>query len=184
MTQHNDGEGHQITQNGDVIVCHGISHCPLAHQEPESKRQAEFADATGIWCPKEARDVFEHLMAAHSFTAKELGRAWESTVKWDRRSRELRVSTPWADLIAGYSLFGFSLTFFVLQALSVLFGPPVPSKHDLLATALLGGIYFGACWLIARFIMTPRRVALRMRDVLPAMKRSDLHEIDEGGRHE
>lgn len=166
MGQRIDGENHQITQNGDIINCHGGTTCPF-RDAPESQRQAEFAKATGIWCPRGARELFERLMSNHGFTAPGLQSSWVgNNLVWDEDSRALRTKTYWIEVFFGYSLVGIFSLFFFLVALSVVLAEAGGGWRGVATFASAMAAYAWAVWYSVRYILMPHRVAKRVRAVL------------------
>lgn len=71
-------------------------HTTLVQQEArEWQLQAEFAERTGIWCPKPAREWLEHLLVHHGFTVKQLARSWRNnSIGWSARSNTYCINAP------------------------------------------------------------------------------------------
>lgn len=63
--------------------------------KPEFQLQKEFAEQTGIWCGKPAREWLECLMDKHGFTGRELGTSWRGgSIGWMDAENRPRISTP------------------------------------------------------------------------------------------
>lgn len=139
-----------------------------AAQPPrEWQVQATFAEATGIHCPAQAREVLEDLIANHGFTARELKQAWGTSLKWDRATSALRVSTPLATLIFSWAFFAVASLLFLSVAL------PAAFSHDLPAAARYVtsiAFYIGSSWAVGRWLMEPRRIGLRVRAAIASAR--------------
>jgi len=150
---------------GKIVNCHGAGVCPL-YDVPESARQAEFAKATGIWCPSRARELFERVMQDHDFTVPSLKAAWQAnSLIWDSDRGQLVVQAHWFEAVAGIAFVLLMLGYYILQGAQILFSEVNPWRG-------LGGfvaatlIYGGMAWIAVRFVITPNRVALRIGRVL------------------
>ncbi len=155
--------GHNISNHN-----HSHSHTTvvrLPERRRESRLQAEFAQCTGIWCPAPAREWLESLMERHNFTVRELAVAWGAkTIGWDQDNDVQQVNTPALDALFAFSVVVITGLWFVVLAIKVFIG----NSHDTLVLATLGGFatgYLATCWLATRFILWPRRVAMRIRRV-------------------
>lgn len=157
----------QVTKDGDIIVCQGGGSCPFASgDEPESKLQADFAERTGIWCPREAREVFEVLMKQHGFVAKELHAAWQAdSIVWNRTTRRVEVRAPWFEVAFGYAMVVVMGFYLLVQAAAVLTAAR-GAAAAVTAILVTGAIYLGGAWLAVRFVLRPYHVAKRVQRAL------------------
>lgn len=167
MTQRIVGKNHQITHKGNIINCHGGEICPY-RGAPESQRQVDFARATGVWCPAEARELLEELMRDHGFTVRELAMAWKAdSLGWDTRAAGVVVRVPIIEAIFGWSM-GLLMITYYLMMIWPLWLMEHRDAQAMLAFGLASAILLGCTWLLGRFVLHPRRVALRVRRVLTA----------------
>lgn len=165
MTQKIDGEGHQITRNGDIINCHGGTTCPF-RDAPESQRQGEFARITGVWCAPQARELLETLMSDHGFTVRELAAAWRAdSIAWSADKAELVVRAPWVELVLGWGGVALMLLYYLLTGVPYIF-VDASNWRAVLAFFVASILYLGGAWAIGRFVFWPRRIALRVRRIL------------------
>lgn len=166
MTQRIDGKEHQITHKGNIINCHGGPDCPL-NVVPESRLQSEFAQRVGIWCRREAREFLELLMKDHGFIGKDLALAWKAdSLAWGDDGPV--ICTPLTE-----ALFGWSMGLLMVTCYLLLVWPLWVMEHRdaqaMLTFILMSAIFLGCSWLLGRFVMRPRRVALRVRRALAAL---------------
>lgn len=167
MNQRFDGPVDQVAA-GNIInhfqqPCPGPQSCP--YKQDESSRQAEFFSNTGIWCPREARNALEWLMKEHGFTAKELAISWSaSSLKWQRESGQIRTNTPLVEALVAWSFVLGMLCFFLALALPSVFSENKTAAFPGFAVGTI--MYIGSAWLAARFVLIPRRVALRAKPYL------------------
>lgn len=164
-----EGEGNRTAgevyiEDRSVQTVHHHYYAEAAGRVPESQLQAEFHAHTGLWCPRCAREVLETLMLEHGFTAKDLAAAWKNdSVYWDARAHRLVVRTPLIEAVFGWGLVATCLGYF-LSLVAPAMNAPNPVFGASLA--LGGAIYLSACWMAFRFVLWPRRVALRVRRVM------------------
>lgn len=154
--------GRDINNNSRLTVLQ-FSQSPY---KPESQLQAEFAQRTGIWCPKPAREWLEHLMEEHRFTAKELIVAWKAgSLGWNAERDVKKIVTPWIEAVFGYGVAGAMSILFLAWVFPFIFGQGY--KPETAWAAVLGGgtVFLGVCWMSNRFMLWPRRIALRVRRV-------------------
>lgn len=157
----------QITKEGDVNVinCHGAGVCPL-YEPSESQLQAEFAERTGVWCPRQAREVFERLMECHNFTAPEIARVWGDTVTWDKISNELRIRISILDLFTAFGLFIALLLFYFIWTVPTVIANRHPSASDWGMWFVTSMMYMAGMYFVRRYYIVPRRVAIRINKAL------------------
>lgn len=170
-------------QNHEAVTTHQINqhiHAPInghvagrdviiktLESKPESQLQAEFAERTGIWCPKSAREWLESLLAEHGFTVRELRLAWgNSSIGWHATKNEERITTHWFEAFFAWTMAGVLTLYVLVYALNALTADW--SAADLRWKMSLGAlvlivVYMGTCWMLSRFILLPRRVAIRVR---------------------
>lgn len=167
MTVENNGRADQIAGR-DIINCHGGVDCPWRGEDaPESRRQAEFANTTGIWCSADARQQLERLMSHHDFTAPRLRTAWRSgSLVWDTDRRQLTVMIHWTDLAFGYAAAALMLTYYVLEGGQIVFAESQGGWRGVVAFLTATLLYGGLTWLALRFVILPHRVAARVQRVL------------------
>ena len=158
----------QVTQNGHIINCHAGEECLLRKgQEPESIRQAEFAETTGIWCPKEAREQLERLMDEDGFTVRELYSAWRAdNLNWNREQGSLVVRVYWFEALFGYGSFGLMLLYYILQVGQIMLTGSEMGWRGFLAFLAASIIYLGLAYTVGRFMLWPRRVAIRVNQAI------------------
>ncbi len=156
---------HFNEQVGQVIQADTVNqvlHVP--EKKPESQLQSEFAQRTGIWCPRHAREIFEWLMEHHGFTAKELRIAWKAnSVLNDAERQSVKIITPALESVFAWFMAAFVSLYFLFFAFPLAMNG---SRHDWrVAVTLAGGVvvYFGLMWVIAHNFLIPRRIAVRVR---------------------
>ena len=165
MIQEIQGNDGQVTQAGHIINCHGGATCPY-RDTPESQRQAEFARSTGVWCEPRARKQLERLMSDHGFTARELAAAWrQSSIVWNADDARIAVRTYLFEAVFAWGLITMMLVYYLLTAVPVLFSD-TRNWQSAFAFLMATALYLGAAWLAGRFVLWPRRVALRVRRAL------------------
>ncbi len=131
----------------------------------EEQLQHEFALRTKIDCGKEARLWLQQLMEHHGFGARELAVSWKANaIYWDKKHGRPRVSTSWLEAAFVYFVAGALGLWCLSLAVAFIWAGPdhLPARMAVYALCLA---YLGICWLMARFILWPRRVALRVRAV-------------------
>lgn len=138
-----------------------------AAEKRESQLQAEFAERTGIWCPKSAREWLEKLLEEHGFTVRELKVAWgNSSIGWHAAKNEKRITTHWVEPLFAWTMGGV-MTLYVLiyglKAVQADWSAPNVRLTMWGGAALIAAVYLGTCWMLSRFILWPRRVAIRVR---------------------
>lgn len=157
-------------QLADAIHNHGPVYAALPAHTPESKLQADFYAHVGIWCPRMAREQLECLMSHHAFTARELRVAWAAnSLRWDNDGKRLQAVAPQVELWFGWLMIGLMLIYFVTTALPYLFTHPAPAGA--LAFAAGAVMYMGSAGLAVRYVLWPRRVAVRIGRVLDGQRR-------------
>lgn len=162
MTQHQNfhGDVGQVLQAQSVSQIHAVVQLPPPSEE---QLQHDFAQRTGIDCNKHARAWLQQLMEHHGFTARELASSWKAnSIGWDKERNAPRVCTPWLEAAFAYLVAGvLGLWCLSMAVLSIWAGPDhLPTRMAVYALCL---VYLGICWLVARFTLWPRRVALRVR---------------------
>ena len=152
-------ENHRTT----VLQIHG--------EKPESQLQSEFAQRTGIWCPRLVRETFEWLMENHGFTARELCMAWRAnSLSTDANRQQIKIITPWFEAVFGWTMLALVALFFLLLAVPLIFNN---DHHNWAVPATLigtGCVYLGMMWIVSRSSLIPRRIAIRVRKKLEAAK--------------
>jgi hypothetical protein len=136
----------------------------LGPPKPESQLQVEFAQLTGIWCPKPAREWLESLMEHHRFTARELVVSWKAgSIGWNADKDTKRVITPWIEAVFAYGIAGLVGIYFLAVAWHTIWGNGADQKWGMAVVYGTGAMYLGMCWMANRFMLWPRRVALRIK---------------------
>ncbi|NMG29336.1 hypothetical protein [Aromatoleum evansii] len=151
-----------------------IIHGPIepVSQAPESQLQAEFYRHTGIWCPREARELFEDLMKNNAFTARELAVSWRAnSLRWEDEAKKVSIVVPMLEAVSGWAMVGVMLIYFLTQAVPLIFAKGGLENMTAFAAGVV--MYLGSAWMVARFILWPRRVAMRVRRALA--RRSTYH---------
>lgn len=145
---------------------HNTTVLQFPQLKPESQLQAEFAQRTGIWCPKPAREWLEHLMENHQFTARELVVSWKAgSIGWNAEKDTKRTITPWIEAAIAYGMVGFIGLYFLAVAGHVIWGSGADNKWGMAVVYGIGAMYVGMCWMANRFMLWPRRVAQRVRRI-------------------
>lgn len=156
---------HGINVNGSASFNQVIETAEPSSARPESQLQAEFYRNAGIWCPRGARDMFEDLMTHHAFTARELTIAWRaSSLRWGIDSGRLEIVTPMIEAIFGWSVFVVMLISFLFVALPYALSGSWTTGLETFLT--VGAMYVGSAWMANRFLLWPRRIAMRVRKAL------------------
>ena len=155
----------QVSGDGNRTAGCDYVSVTLGDPKPESQLQAEFAERTGIWCPKPVREFFEHLMYEHGFVAKDLALAWsQQSIKWDSEAGRVKISAPLIEAVFGWGVAAAMLAYFLALVVPVVFKS---TSLEALAVFVVGTMmYGGGLWMAGRFILWPRRTALRVRKVL------------------
>lgn len=145
---------------------HNTTVLQISQLKPESQLQAEFAQRTGIWCPKPAREWLEHLMEHHRFTARELVVSWKAgSIGWSADKDIRRIITPWIEAVFAYGMVGILGVYFLAVAGHYIWGGGADYKWAMAVAYGIGAMYVGMCWMANRFILWPRRVALRIQRI-------------------
>lgn len=157
------------TVEGGVARRDIVNHTTVVHmpeRRPESQLQTEFAQRTGIWCPKPAREWLEHLMEDHHFTVRELARAWKAgSIGWNADKDAKRIVTPWIEAAFAYGMAGIMSIYFFVLAAELVFGASSEKKWAMALFYGIGLVYVGMCWMLNRFMLWPRRVAMRIKRI-------------------
>lgn len=141
-------------------------HAPFPDPKPESQLQAEFAQRTGIWCPKPAREWLESLMAEHRFVARDLAVAWKAgSIGWNPNTDAKRIVTPRLEGVFAYGVVIFMALYCIAATLKIIWGPQAENGWAGAAIAGVLAVYFGVLGTVWRFMVRPRRVAIRVRRV-------------------
>ncbi|MFZ5513898.1 MAG: hypothetical protein ACOZAH_05085 [Pseudomonadota bacterium] len=150
-----------INNHAPVLTIH------MGEQTPESRRQAAFAEDTGIHCNRPTRETFEWLMEHHGFTRGEIANAWRAdTLLWSDNEQRVKIKTNWLVYsVMGWGMFLLSLAMILTATFSLVLG-----RYPNPETAL---VYFGATlvfsfslWVSARSFIHPYRTAQRVKRVL------------------
>ena len=148
----------QVVQAGNL---HQYASAVVA---PESQLQAEFAQRTGIWCPKPARNWLEQLMEQHHFTAHELGICWKGgSIGWNAEENTQRISTSWTAAVLAYGLVAVLTIYYAAIGIALIATDKTGNPWAMAALLGFGMVYLGVCWMASRFILLPRRIALRVK---------------------
>lgn len=168
MNNSNHGDGNAPWQSQLQVQITQVSIAP--EQKLEYQLQEKFAGSTGIWCGKPAREWLERLMDCHGFTGRELGTAWRGgSIGWMGEENQPRISTPLLEATltrfligwAGLYCFGMAVAF-LLHAL----GGGDNNKLAMLGVAGAVGLFLAVFWMGQRYVLLPRRVALRVRSLV------------------
>lgn len=149
---------------GQVVQAESLhQYASTVAATPESQLQVEFAQRTGIWCPKPARMWLEDLMEHHHFTARELAVCWKAgPIGWNANQNVPRISTSLAGSVFAYTVVGLMTVFLLSVGYLLLAGDSNPSLGARVAIHIFGVIYLGLCWMASRFILWPRSIAIRV----------------------
>ena len=138
-------------------------------EKPESQLQSEFAQRTGIWCPRLVRETFEWLMENHGFTARELCMAWKAnSISTDADRQQIKIVTPRLEAVFGWTMLALVTLFFLLMVIPLILNN---DRHNWAVPATLigtGAVYLGIAWTVSRSSLIPRRIAIRVRKKLEA----------------
>ena len=164
MTQRQDFHG----DVGQVLQAKSVNQytalVQLAERRPESQLQTEFAQRTGIWCPKPAREWLEHLMENQRFTVRELAVSWKAgSIGWSAEQDARRINTPWLEAVFAYGLVAVLGIYCLAMAVPLIRSGTDGAQWAMAAAYGFCAIYLGTCWMAHRFMLWPRRVALRVR---------------------
>ncbi len=157
-----------ISNRGEVKVQIGA---PRAHRtarrKKESELQAEFAQRTGIWCPKPAREWLEWLMERQQFTAHELFISWKAcSIGWNPHDGQPRIVTPRLEAPCAYVVTAISGLYLLLVAWSCFWGAGSGSRWSVMIGCSTIGIFGLMCWFVNNQLLWPRRIALRVRQAM------------------
>jgi hypothetical protein len=155
---------------GDVKVVNVNRQGDVTHQyfapspKPESQLQAEFVERTNIWAPKDARKWLEQLLDEEGFTVRELALAWKAgSLGWSAKTNERRIVTPWFEPYGAGLMIAVMLT--LQMAIFIVCVLTPQHRSAALYVVLIGGTAtcFTMLWMINNSMVTPRRVAIRVR---------------------
>lgn len=105
-------------------------------------------------------------MEYHRFTARELVIAWKAgSIGWNADKDLKRIVTPWIEAFFAYGIVGFVGLYFLAVAWHNALGNNADQKWGMVVVYGVGGMYLGMCWMANRFMLWPRRVALRIRRI-------------------
>lgn len=150
----------------DVVNNHHTTVLQFPQMKPESQLQAEFAQRTGIWCPKPAREWMESLMEHHQFTVRELIVSWKAgTIGWNADKDIKRIVTPWIEAVFAYGMVALVGLYFLAVAVHCIWSSSANNKWEMAVVGGVGAMYLGTCWMANRFMLLPRRVGLRIRRI-------------------
>ena len=136
----------------------------LPELRPESQQQAEFAARTGIWCPKAARLWLEDLMENHGFTARDLSVAWSAkSLGWNASTGERTINTPWIEAVGAWAMVAMVTTLLLSVGISWAISTAPRSVAADLSVFGAAAVYLGMVWLVSRTMLSPRRIAMRVR---------------------
>lgn len=162
--QENSGQGAiQVTGNSNLI----LQLDPTLTKLAESQIQADFYQATGIYCSKPARFRLEYLLDNHGFTVRELKRVWNSGAMTHNRqadafefhSRGLDLTIGWLGwLVLSMGLWVYG-TDYIDQAFQT---------HVMRSAAFMAGLLAYAAGLSLFFyaFIWPQRIATRVRQAV------------------
>lgn len=166
MTTRIEGDYHG--QMADTINNHApVLTIHMGEQTPESRRQAAFAEDTGIHCNRPTRETFEWLMEYHGFTSRDLLIAWKGdTVFWSDVDQRVKTKTNGLVYsVMGWGMFWLSLTLVLMSVFGLLTG-----RYENLGTlyVYLGGLpaFTFSLWLSVSSFIHPYRTARRVKRVL------------------
>lgn len=138
----------------------------LAPLPTESQLQSKFAQRTGIWCPKPAREWLEHLLDVHAFTVRELRASWKAnSIGWSAEHNQRRINTPRLEAVFIHTIVWLALAASA-EAVIRLFGDD--ARNSLWKMAATAGevAFYMACFMqFTAQMLVPRRVALRVARV-------------------
>lgn len=148
------------------MPCPGPEACPHMREpwENETRLIDEFTKRVGICCPRGARLTLGKLIG--EFTPRELRIAWkENSLQWNAEANELRFVTPWIEAAMGWGFISSATCFFAYAFISAFLKSPnnLSFAFTLCAGSLM---YAGAFWLAVRYLLWPRRIAIRVRNRL------------------
>lgn len=150
---------------GDIAGRDVVHHTTVAAPPlTESLLQVEFAQRTGIWCSKPARQWLEYLLDKEGFTVGELRMGWQAnSIGWSADKNARVINVPRAEAVFIYLVLGLC-SFGVIEALIRYFSSP--DRTSLWPIAALACEIFLYCVFLlgaARYLIAPRQVALRVR---------------------
>ena len=136
----------------------------LPERRPESQLQTEFAERTGIWCPKDARLWLEGLMEHHGFTVRELSMAWSAkSLGWNAKTGMRAITTPWIEAFGAWAMVALVTALLLSVSVAWIASSAPRSLAADLSVFGAGAVYMGMVWLVCRTMLWPRRIAIRVR---------------------
>lgn len=162
MGSDDNGSGTRI-EAGVIGQAGTIKNMFVMPPPSEAQLQHQFAQATGAWCPRGAREAFEELMAHEGVTADQVGRAWNKAfVGWNTQAQHLRVYGGWFERVFTVAL--DVLAFIPLVALVLnLWSREGQIPQELYGLAIVAFVMsFGALWFVHQQISRPLFCAVRI----------------------
>lgn len=162
------------TVSGDIAGRDIHNHTTVVAPLPtESQLQSEFAQRTGIWCPKPAREWLEHLLDAHAFTVRELRSSWKAnSIGWSAEHNQRRINTPKLEAVFIHAVVWLALAASA-DAVMRLFGDDAKDNLWRMAAVAAEVAFYLVCFMqFTTQMLAPRRVALRVARVCANCHRS------------
>lgn len=168
MNQEIRGNSGQITQTGNVIVCHGGTECPMRMNAvpPSANEEEAFCRATGLRVSPRVRELLEQFRETHNLTwrgSKSIARMWRHrTLEYDDARDRLRLNPSLFQLVVGWIYFLMSSLFVMGLAVMPIFGE---FKGSVLDAIIFGGFFFGAMfgtWVSIEHVVMPELLARRL----------------------
>lgn len=131
----------------------------------EAQKQKSFFDATKISCCKDAREFYLLVLEDGQFSVSDLRHAiQQGSIRWDFGATQPTIVMPWTEPVFAAILFGAMGMYAMLAVLAILMRWDNVADQAT-AHACLFAVFCVSTMVVAqRYILLPRRIAIRVRD--------------------
>ncbi len=121
---------------------------------------------TKVVVPHGPQHIREQQAGVLQRLVRELVVSWKAgSIGWHADKDTKRIVTPWIEAVFAYGMVGLVGLYFLAVAGHFIWGSGADNKWGMPVAYGIGGMYLGMCWMANRFMLWPRRVALRIRRI-------------------
>lgn len=149
----------------DIKIRNFVVVPPAQGAITEAEEQRRFFEDTGISCCRDAREFYLMVLEDGRFSVTDLRHAiQQGSIRWDFGATQPTIVMPWTEPVFATILFSVMGLYVILTILAILMRWDDLANQATLHAFLFGVFCTGIMMVAKKYILEPRRVAIRVRE--------------------
>ncbi len=164
VTQEFDGPVTHVAGR-DIRIRNFVVVPPVQEAITEAEEQRRFFENTGISCCRDAREFYLTVLNDGRFSVDELRHAIrQGSIRWEFGATQPTIVMPWTEPVFAWMLFSFMGLYALVMVLAIFIRWDDVANWAMLH-AFLFAVFCTAIMVLAqKYILEPRRIAIRVQD--------------------